>query len=105
MPLPGTGSRPYGRVFSPRLLGEHLSREAAPCARAFPAIGIPASQPDASLYTRSEMLVTFENGRTADAWVYCYNAPLGKAELRAWTECSVELFLAGCGYRPGGENR
>jgi gamma-glutamylcyclotransferase (GGCT)/AIG2-like uncharacterized protein YtfP len=42
--------------------------------------GYRASEPDASLYTRSEMLVTFENGRTAGAWVYCYNAPLGKAE-------------------------
>ncbi len=30
MPLPGTGSRPYVRVSSPRLPGEHLSREAAP---------------------------------------------------------------------------
>jgi gamma-glutamylcyclotransferase (GGCT)/AIG2-like uncharacterized protein YtfP len=42
--------------------------------------GYRASEPDASLYTRSEMPVTFENGRTAKAWVYFYNAPLGKAE-------------------------
>jgi gamma-glutamylcyclotransferase (GGCT)/AIG2-like uncharacterized protein YtfP len=41
--------------------------------------GYRDGEPDASLYTRSEIPVTFENGHTAQAWVYFYNAPLGKA--------------------------
>ena len=42
--------------------------------------GYSASAPDASLYRRVEIPVTFEDGRTAYAWVYFYNAPLGRAE-------------------------
>jgi gamma-glutamylcyclotransferase (GGCT)/AIG2-like uncharacterized protein YtfP len=43
--------------------------------------GYHASDPDASLYTRLETPVTFEHdGRVATAWVYFYNAPLGRAE-------------------------
>jgi len=42
--------------------------------------GYRAGEPDSSLYTRSEMAVTLENGRSAEAWVYFYNAPLGRAE-------------------------
>jgi gamma-glutamylcyclotransferase (GGCT)/AIG2-like uncharacterized protein YtfP len=42
--------------------------------------GYSAAEPDASLYTRSEFPVTLENGRSVEAWVYFYNAPLGKAE-------------------------
>src|SRR5262245_42170186 len=41
--------------------------------------GYSAGEPERSLYTRSEIAVTFENGHTAKAWVYFYNAPLGKA--------------------------
>jgi gamma-glutamylcyclotransferase (GGCT)/AIG2-like uncharacterized protein YtfP len=37
-------------------------------------------EPDSSLYTRQEIRVTFEDGRAASAWVYFYNAPLGRAE-------------------------
>ena len=42
--------------------------------------GVSASQPDSSLYTRVETVVTFEDGRQASAWAYFYNAPLGQAE-------------------------
>jgi len=42
--------------------------------------GYRPSEPDASLYTRSEIPVTLESGRVVSAWVYFYNAPLGKAE-------------------------
>lgn len=41
--------------------------------------GIRPGQPDASLYTRVETQVTFDDGRTDTAWVYFYNAPLGNA--------------------------
>ena len=42
--------------------------------------GFRAGEPDTSLYTRVETPVTLEDGRIADAWVYFYNAPLGRAE-------------------------
>src|SRR5262249_6097194 len=41
--------------------------------------GYREDEPDSSLYTRSKISVTFENGQTAEAWGYFYNAPLGKA--------------------------
>ena len=37
-------------------------------------------QPKANLYTRVETPVTFDDGHVASAWVYFYNAPLGRAE-------------------------
>ena len=42
--------------------------------------GYSADEPDNSLYTRSEIPVTFDDGHSANAWVYFYNAPLGRAE-------------------------
>ena len=42
--------------------------------------GYSAAAPDASLYRRVEIPVTFEDGHSAQAWVYFYNAPLGRAE-------------------------
>ena len=42
--------------------------------------GYSVQEPDSSLYTRSEFSVTLESGRSVSAWVYFYNAPLGKAE-------------------------
>ena len=42
--------------------------------------GYSVSEPDTSLYTRSEIPVTLADGHSASAWVYFYNAPLGRAE-------------------------
>jgi gamma-glutamylcyclotransferase (GGCT)/AIG2-like uncharacterized protein YtfP len=42
--------------------------------------GFSAKAPDASLYRRVEIPVTFQDGHSAQAWVYFYNAPLGRAE-------------------------
>jgi gamma-glutamylcyclotransferase (GGCT)/AIG2-like uncharacterized protein YtfP len=42
--------------------------------------GYRPGQPDASLYVRRETPVTMDDGPTADAWVYFYNAPLGRAQ-------------------------
>jgi gamma-glutamylcyclotransferase (GGCT)/AIG2-like uncharacterized protein YtfP len=42
--------------------------------------GYSSAEPDASLYTRAEIPVTFDDGRVVNAWVYFYNAPLGRAE-------------------------
>jgi gamma-glutamylcyclotransferase (GGCT)/AIG2-like uncharacterized protein YtfP len=36
--------------------------------------------PEASLYTRLEVPVVYEDGTTDTVWVYLYNAPLGRAE-------------------------
>jgi gamma-glutamylcyclotransferase (GGCT)/AIG2-like uncharacterized protein YtfP len=41
--------------------------------------GYSAGEPDSSLYTRAETLVTSEDGRASLAWAYFYNAPLGGA--------------------------
>jgi len=43
--------------------------------------GFRPEQPDASLYLRLETPVTLTDGRTATAWTYFYNAPLGNAPL------------------------
>ena len=42
--------------------------------------GYRPSQPDASLYTRVETTVTFDDGHVEQAWAYFYNAPLGRAQ-------------------------
>ncbi len=44
--------------------------------------GFRPGEPDASLYTRVEIDVTFGDGpgSVARAWVYFYNAPLGRAQ-------------------------
>jgi gamma-glutamylcyclotransferase (GGCT)/AIG2-like uncharacterized protein YtfP len=43
------------------------------------AEGLSRQEPDASLYTRVETAVTFDDGRVERAWAYFYNAPLGRA--------------------------
>jgi gamma-glutamylcyclotransferase (GGCT)/AIG2-like uncharacterized protein YtfP len=42
--------------------------------------GYSPSMPEASLYTRMEVPVVFEDGTADWVWVYFYNAPLGRAE-------------------------
>ena len=42
--------------------------------------GYRADDPDKSLYTRARSRVTLPDGVEADAWVYFYNAPLGRAD-------------------------
>jgi gamma-glutamylcyclotransferase (GGCT)/AIG2-like uncharacterized protein YtfP len=42
--------------------------------------GYRPGQPDASLYTRVETPVTFDDGHVEQAWTYFYNAPLGRAQ-------------------------
>ena len=42
--------------------------------------GFRPGEPDASLYTRIETAVTFDDGHVAGAWAYFYNAPLGRAQ-------------------------
>lgn len=42
--------------------------------------GYRTNEPDRSLYTRVLTDVTLEDGRARQAWVYFYNAPLGRAQ-------------------------
>ncbi len=42
--------------------------------------GCRSEEPESSLYTRVLAPVALENGTTVDAWVYFYNAPLGRAQ-------------------------
>jgi gamma-glutamylcyclotransferase (GGCT)/AIG2-like uncharacterized protein YtfP len=41
--------------------------------------GFRPDAPDLSLYSRSETAVLLPDGSSAPAWVYFYNAPLGRA--------------------------
>ena len=42
--------------------------------------GYRAEDPDKSLYSRSRAAVTMPDGLVEQAWVYFYNAPLGRAQ-------------------------
>jgi gamma-glutamylcyclotransferase (GGCT)/AIG2-like uncharacterized protein YtfP len=42
--------------------------------------GYRSDDPDRSLYARAEAAVALEDGMSESAWVYFYNAPLGRAE-------------------------
>lgn len=42
--------------------------------------GFSPTEPDTSLYRRVEVSVTFDDGRSAMACTYFYNAPLGRAQ-------------------------
>ena len=42
--------------------------------------GYRHSEPDRSLYTRTLADVALEDGQQTKAWVYFYNAPLGRAQ-------------------------
>jgi gamma-glutamylcyclotransferase (GGCT)/AIG2-like uncharacterized protein YtfP len=41
--------------------------------------GFSPAQPDTSLYLRTRVAVILQDGSGVQAWVYFYNAPLGKA--------------------------
>lgn len=71
--VPATDSKVWGEVY--RML------DAGAVLAALDEIeGYSPSQPDTSLYRRDEVPVTFEDGRTASACTYFYNAPLGRAQ-------------------------
>jgi len=71
--IPSTDSRVWGEV--------HRMRNVEAVLATLDEIeGYRSDEPDASLYTRVETAVTFEDGQTAPAWAYFYNAPLGRAQ-------------------------
>ena len=55
--------------------------EPVPALRALDELeGYRPGEPETSLYTRTRTPVALDDGTTADAWTYFYNAPLGRAE-------------------------
>jgi gamma-glutamylcyclotransferase (GGCT)/AIG2-like uncharacterized protein YtfP len=71
--VPATDGRVWGEVHQMLATSEAL-------ATLDQIEGFSLKAPEASLYRRVEIPVTFDDGHTAQAWVYFYNAPLGRAE-------------------------
>jgi gamma-glutamylcyclotransferase (GGCT)/AIG2-like uncharacterized protein YtfP len=71
--IPATDSKVWGEV--------HQLRDVDAVLAALDEIeGYRPDQPDTSLYRRVEADVTFDDGQVARAWIYFYNAPLGRAQ-------------------------
>jgi len=71
--IPAPGGRVWGEVYE-------IVDDPGVVAKLDEIEGYRPAEPDASLYIRSQVPVTFDGGRTGVAWVYFYNAPLGRAE-------------------------
>jgi gamma-glutamylcyclotransferase (GGCT)/AIG2-like uncharacterized protein YtfP len=71
--IPASDSKVWGEV--------HRMLNAETVLTTLDAIeGYRPGQPDASLYRREEIAVTFADGHQSTAWAYFYNAPLGRAQ-------------------------
>ncbi len=71
--VPAPGGRVWGEVYE--------TDEGATVLSILDDIeGYRPAEPDTSLYTRVQTSVAFEDGRFDTAWVYFYNAPLGRAD-------------------------
>jgi gamma-glutamylcyclotransferase (GGCT)/AIG2-like uncharacterized protein YtfP len=71
--IPAADGRVWGEV-------NRMTDPEAVLAELDPIEGYQPKEPDASLYRRVETDVTFDDGHTATAWAYFYNAPLGRAQ-------------------------
>jgi gamma-glutamylcyclotransferase (GGCT)/AIG2-like uncharacterized protein YtfP len=71
--VPATDRRIWGEVYE--------MSDAAPVLAALDEIeGYRHDDPDRSLYMRKQAEVALPDGTRAQAWVYFYNAPLGRAQ-------------------------
>jgi gamma-glutamylcyclotransferase (GGCT)/AIG2-like uncharacterized protein YtfP len=70
--VPASEGRVWGEVYE-------MSDAATVLAALDEIEGYRHDDPDRSLYTRAKASVTLPDGSAAQAWVYFYNAPLGKA--------------------------
>ena len=71
--VPASDSQVTGEVYE--------LTEPVPALRALDELeGYRPGDPETSLYTRTRTAVHLDDGTTADAWTYFYNAPLGRAE-------------------------
>lgn len=71
--VPAHEGRVWGEVYE-------ISNAPAVLAALDEIEGYRPGDPDRSLYTRGQADVTLPDGSTAPAWVYFYNAPLGRAQ-------------------------
>jgi gamma-glutamylcyclotransferase (GGCT)/AIG2-like uncharacterized protein YtfP len=71
--VPSTGERVHGELYE-------MSHPAIVLRTLDQLEGYRPGQHDKSLYTRTRTRVTLDDGATAHAWAYFYNAPLGRAE-------------------------
>jgi gamma-glutamylcyclotransferase (GGCT)/AIG2-like uncharacterized protein YtfP len=71
--IPASDSRVYGEV-------HRMADPEAVLSELDDIEGYRSEEPDSCLYRRVETPVTLDDGRVAPAWVYFYNAPLGRAE-------------------------
>ena len=71
--IPSPGGRIQGEVYQ-------VDDDPSVMARLDEIEGYRQSEPDTSLYTRVETTVTLDSGAAEQAWVYFYNAPLGRAD-------------------------
>ena len=71
--VPASDSQVTGEVYE--------LTEPVPALRALDELeGYRPGDPETSLYMRTRTPVALDDGTTADAWTYFYNAPLGRAE-------------------------
>jgi gamma-glutamylcyclotransferase (GGCT)/AIG2-like uncharacterized protein YtfP len=71
--VPASDSQVTGEVYE--------LTEPVPALRALDELeGYRPGDPETSLYTRTRTPVALDDGTTANAWTYFYNAPLGRAE-------------------------
>ncbi len=70
--IPSLDGRVWGELYE-------MTDAAAVLAALDDIEGYRADDPDRSLYTRSQVQVQLPDGSAASAWVYFYNAPLGRA--------------------------
>jgi gamma-glutamylcyclotransferase (GGCT)/AIG2-like uncharacterized protein YtfP len=70
--VPSPGGRVWGEVYE-------MADPPAVLTALDEIEGYRPELPDQSLYARSQVSVTLPDGTRATAWVYFYNAPLGRA--------------------------
>jgi len=71
--IPSPGARVQGEI-------HEIDDDASVIAKLDEIEGFRSSDPDTSLYTRVQVTATLDDGASEQAWVYFYNAPLGRAE-------------------------
>ena len=71
--IPAPGGRVWGEVY-------RVENDPSVIAKLDEIEGYRPSEPDTSLYMRAQVDVTLDDGHQDVAWVYFYNAPLGRAE-------------------------
>ncbi|MEK6629715.1 MAG: gamma-glutamylcyclotransferase family protein [Acidobacteriota bacterium] len=71
--IPAPDGHVWGEIYE-------LDNDASVLAKLDEIEGYRPTEPDSSLYTRVLTTVAFDDGRVDSAWVYFYNAPLGRAE-------------------------